>query len=79
MLKPFGEWRSISVSVAAPKAKLCDDLPLEHGYIQTNWQTKPVGQYLLHSRVILAYYKNKWDKFCQFCGKFCEFCGKYAI
>jgi hypothetical protein len=31
-----------------------------------------VGQYL-------AYYKNKWDKFCQFCGKFCQFCGKYAI
>jgi hypothetical protein len=20
---------------------------------------------------ILAYYKNKWDKFCQFCEKFC--------
>jgi hypothetical protein len=33
-------------------------------------QTKPVGQYLLHSRAILAYYKNKWDKFCQFCGKY---------
>jgi hypothetical protein len=42
-------------------------------------QTKPVGQYSLHSRAILAYYKNKWDKFCQFCGKFCQFCGKYAI
>ena len=28
-------------------------------------QTKPVGQYSLHSRAILAYYKNKWDKFCQ--------------
>ena len=27
---------------------------------------------------ILAYYKNKWDKFCQFCGKFCPFSGKYA-
>ena len=39
-------------------------------------QTKPVGQYSLHSRAILAYYKNKWNKFCQFCGKFC---GKYAI
>ena len=27
-----------------------------------------------------AYYKNKWDKFCQFCGKsLCQFCGKYAI
>ena len=24
-------------------------------------QTKPVGQYSLHSRAILAYYKNKWD------------------
>jgi hypothetical protein len=33
-------------------------------------QTKPVGQYLLRSRAILAYYKNKWDKFCQFCGNF---------
>ena len=42
-------------------------------------QTKPVGQYLHHSRAILTYYKNKWDKFCQFYGKFCEFCGKYAI
>jgi hypothetical protein len=42
-------------------------------------QTKPVGQYSLHSRAILAYYKNKWDNFCQFCGKFCQFCGKYAI
>ena len=42
-------------------------------------QTKPVGQYSLHSRAILAYYKNKWNKFCQFCGKFCQFCGKYAI
>jgi hypothetical protein len=42
-------------------------------------QTKPVRQYSLHSRAILAYYKNKWDKFCQFCGKFCQFCGKYAI
>jgi hypothetical protein len=28
------------------------------------WQTKPVGQYSLHSPAILAYYKNKWDKFC---------------
>ena len=26
-------------------------------------QTKPVGQYSLHSRAILAYYKNKWDNF----------------
>ena len=42
-------------------------------------QTKPVGQYSLHNRAILAYYKNKWDKFCQFCGKCCQFCGKYAI
>jgi hypothetical protein len=42
-------------------------------------QTKPFGQYSLHSRAILAYNKNKWDKFCQFCGKFCQFCGKYAI
>ena len=33
-------------------------------------QTKPVGQYSLHSRAILAYYKNKWDEFCQFCGKY---------
>ena len=34
-------------------------------------QTKPVGQYSLHSRAILAaYYKNKWDKFRQFCGKY---------
>jgi hypothetical protein len=28
---------------------------------------------------IFAYYKIKWDKFCQFCWKFCQFCGKYAI
>ena len=46
---------------------------------QFEGQTKPVGQYSLHSRAILAYYKNKCDKFCQFCGKFCQFCGKYAI
>ena len=38
-------------------------------------QTKSVGQYSLHSWAILTYYKNKWDKFCQFCGKFCQFCG----
>jgi hypothetical protein len=31
-------------------------------------QTKPVGQYSLHSRAILAYYKNKWNKFCHFLG-----------
>jgi hypothetical protein len=43
-------------------------------------QTKPVGQYSLHSRAILmAYYKNKWEKFCQFGEKFCQFCGKYVI
>jgi hypothetical protein len=42
------------------------------------WGKKPVGQYSLHSRAILAYYKNKWDKFCQFCGKFCQFCGKFC-
>ena len=39
-------------------------------------QTKPVRQYSLHSWAILAYYKNKWDKFCQFCGKFCQSCWK---
>jgi hypothetical protein len=39
-------------------------------------QTKPVGQYSLHSRAILAYYKNTWDKFCQFCGKFGQSCWK---
>jgi hypothetical protein len=33
-------------------------------------QTKPVGQYSLYSRAILAYYKKKWDKLCQFFGKF---------
>jgi hypothetical protein len=26
---------------------------------QVVWQTRPVGQYLLHSQAILAYYKNK--------------------
>ena len=31
-------------------------------------QTKAVGQYSLHSRAILAYYKRNWDKLCQFCG-----------
>jgi hypothetical protein len=25
-------------------------------------QTKPIEQYSFHSRAILAYYKNKWDK-----------------
>jgi hypothetical protein len=34
-------------------------------------QTKQVGQYSLHSRAILAYNKEKWDKFCQFCEKLC--------
>jgi hypothetical protein len=33
-------------------------------------QTKPVGQYSLYSRAILAHYKKKWDKFCQFFEKF---------
>jgi hypothetical protein len=33
-------------------------------------QTKPVGQYSLYSRAILAYYKKKWDKLCKFFGKF---------
>jgi hypothetical protein len=27
----------------------------------------------------LAYYKNIWDKFCQFCGNFCQFCRKYYL
>jgi hypothetical protein len=34
-------------------------------------QTKQVGQCSLHSRAILAYYKEKWDKLCQFCEKLC--------
>jgi hypothetical protein len=39
-------------------------------------QTKPVGQYSLHSRAILAYYKNKIN----FVGNSVNFaCGKYAI
>ena len=33
-------------------------------------QTKPAGQYSFHTRAILAYYKNKWDKLCQFYGKY---------
>jgi hypothetical protein len=32
-------------------------------------QTRPVGQCLLHSRAILAYYKNKLEKFPQYWGK----------
>ena len=39
-------------------------------YTTFHGQTKPVGQYSLHSRAILVYYKNKWDKFYQFCGKY---------
>ena len=31
-------------------------------------QRKADGQYSLHSRAILAYYKNNWDKLCKFCG-----------
>jgi hypothetical protein len=31
------------------------------------------GQYSLHSRAILAYNKEKWDKFCPFCEKLCYF------
>jgi hypothetical protein len=31
-------------------------------------QTKAVGQYSLHGRGILAYYKKNWDKLCPFCG-----------
>ena len=38
--------------------------------IENHGQTKPVGQYSLYSRAILAYYKTKWDKFSQFCAKF---------
>jgi hypothetical protein len=33
---------------------------------QSVGQTKPVWQYSLYSRAILAYYKKKWNKFCQF-------------
>jgi hypothetical protein len=29
------------------------------GCPQIVWQTRPVGQYSLHSRAILAYYQNK--------------------
>ena len=35
-------------------------------------QTKAVGQYSLHSRAILAYYKKNWDKLCEFCDKFSD-------
>ena len=44
-------------------------------------QTKQVGQYSLHSRAILAYNKEKWDKFCQFCEKLCYFVisGKFVL
>jgi hypothetical protein len=40
-----------------------------------------VGQYSLHSRAILAYNKEKWDKFCQFCEKLCYFAisGKFVL
>jgi hypothetical protein len=39
------------------------------------------GQYSLHSRAILAYNKEKWDKFCQFCEKLCYFVisGKFVL
>jgi hypothetical protein len=37
-------------------------------------QTKAVGQYSLHSRAILAYYKKNWDQLCQFCSKFSDVC-----
>jgi hypothetical protein len=40
-------------------------------------QTKQVGQYSLHSRAILSYYKEKWDKLWQFCEKLREFRGKF--
>jgi hypothetical protein len=42
-------------------------------------QTEQVGQNLLHSRAILAYYKEKWDKFCQFCEKLRKFRGKFRF
>jgi N-acetylneuraminic acid mutarotase len=55
------------------------------------WQTKNnipqnvklnqfFGQYSLHSRAILAYNKEKWDKLCQFCEKLCYFVisGKFS-
>ena len=32
-----------------------------------------VKLYSLHSRAILAYNKEKWDKFSQFCEKLCYF------
>ena len=35
-------------------------------------QTKAVGQYSVHSRAILAYYKKNWDKLCEFCDKFSD-------
>jgi hypothetical protein len=39
------------------------------------------GQYSLHSGAILAYNKEKWDKFCQFCEKLCYFVisGKFVL
>jgi hypothetical protein len=38
-------------------------------------------QYSLHSRAILAYNKEKWDKFCKFCEKLCYFLisGKFVL
>ena len=37
--------------------------------------------YSLHSLAILAYNKEKWDKFCQFCEKLCYFVisGKFVL
>ena len=32
-----------------------------------------VKLYSLHSRAILAYNKEKWDKLCKFCEKLCSF------
>ena len=40
-----------------------------------------VKLYLLHSRAILAYNKEKWDKFSQFCEKLCYsvISGKFVL
>ena len=58
------------------------DTPLKTSCRQTkNNIPQNVKLYSLHSRAILAYNKEKWDKFCQFCEKLCYFVisGKFVL
>jgi hypothetical protein len=69
-----GKWRDLSANEGIcrqTKNKIPQKVKLKQFF----------GQYSLHSRAILAYNKEKWDKFCQFCEKLCYLVisGKFVL